>query len=283
MKKKNMIALAGLVAVCGIGGTLAYFNQTMEAENAFDTGKFGSTLVEDFKPSDGQNWEPGVTVNKVVEVKNTGNLPVVVRIKMDETWVNKDKGELVKKTSTEEIGKAGDNKLVNIYQEKNGDGLWADDDSVVKKEIDKSGNWIFHGGYYYYKNELAAGAPTDAFLKSVTLIEDVDMGQYQEKKYYTTDVDEATAVWKDWPQKDDKYVAASDLESVLGAEVYKEIKHFKSDIIPGENPGYSNADYTLTITAQTVQATKAAVAAVFGEDLDTSIFKWELQDENSKE
>lgn len=181
MKKKNMIALAGLVAVCGIGGTLAYFNQTMEAENAFDTGKFGSTLVEDFKPSDGQNWEPGATVNKVVEVKNTGNLPVVVRIKMDETWVNKDKGELVKKTSTEEIGKAGDNKLVNIYQEKNGDGLWADDDSVVKKEIDKSGNWIFHGGYYYYKNELAAGAPTDAFLKSVTLIEDVDMGQYQEK------------------------------------------------------------------------------------------------------
>lgn len=281
MKKKNMIALAGLVAVCGVGGTLAYFNQTMEAENAFDTGKFGSTLVEDFKPSEGQNWEPGATVNKVVEVKNTGDLPVVVRIKMDETWVNKTNGELVKKTSTTEDGAAGTNKLVNIYQESDSDGLWADDDSVVMKAISDSGNWVFQDGYYYYKDEVGAGETTGAFLNSVTLIEAVDMGQYEEKKFYTTDEDESTAVWKDWPMAEGKYVAASELEDSVGKDVYKEIKHFKSDIIPGTNPGYSNADYTLTITAQTVQATADAVATVFGTKLDTTEFNWTLQNDNN--
>lgn len=90
MKKKNVLALAGVLAVCAVGGTMAYFNQTMEAENVFDTGKYGSTMVEDFKPSEGQNWEPGATVNKVVKVVNTGNLPVVVRVKMDEKWIDPD-------------------------------------------------------------------------------------------------------------------------------------------------------------------------------------------------
>lgn len=288
MKKKNMIALAGLVAVCGVGGTLAYFNQTMEAENAFDTGKFGSTLVEDFKPSEGQNWEPGATVNKVVEVKNTGDLPVVVRIKMDETWVNKTNGELVKKTSTTEDVAAGVNKLVNIYQEDDSDGLWAADDSVVMKAISDSGNWVFQNGYYYYKNEVGAGGTTGAFLNSVTLIEAVDMGQYEEKKYYTTDKDEATANWIEWPTKKgedgqpvEDYVAASELEDAVGKAVYKEIEHFKSEIIPGTNPGYSNADYTLTITAQTVQATADAVEAVFRDEFAKDKFNWTFLKDNN--
>ena len=159
MKKKNVLALAGVLAVCAVGGTMAYFNQTMEAENVFDTGKYGSTMVEDFKPSEGQNWEPGATVNKVVKVVNTGNLPVVVRVKMDEKWINKDDDTLIKEASTAKAasdaakaaGVAGANQLVTVYQGDPEDGQWAVDDSVVKKALNESGKWIYReeDGYYY--------------------------------------------------------------------------------------------------------------------------------------
>ena len=40
MKNKKLKAIAGLVAVAVIGGSLAYFNQTMTVENPFDTNKY---------------------------------------------------------------------------------------------------------------------------------------------------------------------------------------------------------------------------------------------------
>lgn len=46
MKNKKLKAIAGLVAVAVIGGSLAYFNQTMTVENPFDTNKYSSELVE---------------------------------------------------------------------------------------------------------------------------------------------------------------------------------------------------------------------------------------------
>lgn len=294
MKKKNLLALAGVLAVCAVGGTMAYFNQTMEAENVFDTGKFGSTMVEDFKPSEGQNWEPGATVDKVVKVVNTGDLPVVVRVKMDEKWVNKENGDLIKETSTTNVpsdgakkaGAAGANQLVTIWQENPEDGLWTADDSVVKKALSDSRKWIFNeaDGYYYYADELGAGDPTEAFLQSVTLIENADMGQYKKVKYYTFEEDETTTNWTEFPKdENDNYVSEKDLKTVLGADDYGKIKHFKSDIVPGENPGYSNADYTLTITSQTVQATKQAVNAVFGNGSEFTLdgTSWTLKDETT--
>lgn len=292
MKKKNVLALAGVLAVCAVGGTMAYFNQTMEAENVFDTGKYGSTMVEDFKPSEGQNWEPGATVNKVVKVVNTGNLPVVVRVKMDEKWINKDDDTLIKEASTAKAasdaakaaGVAGANQLVTVYQGDPEDGQWAVDDSVVKKALNESGKWIYReeDGYYYYADELGAGDPTDAFLESVTLIENADMGQYAKKKYYTFDADEATENWVEFPtDSKGEYVSEKDLKAEIGEENYAKIQHFKSDIIPGANPGYSNADYTLTITSQTVQATKQAVNAVFGNNSEFTLkgTSWSLRDE----
>lgn len=35
----KVIAVAAMLAVAGIGGTFAYFNQTLTAANIFDTGK----------------------------------------------------------------------------------------------------------------------------------------------------------------------------------------------------------------------------------------------------
>ena len=72
-KNKKIAGVAGLAAIMVIGGTFAYFNQTMTVTNPFDTGKYDTNVTEDFKPEDGDNWEPGAEVNKDVTVKNTGD------------------------------------------------------------------------------------------------------------------------------------------------------------------------------------------------------------------
>ena len=74
----KVIAVAAMLAVAGIGGTFAYFNQTLTAANIFDTGKYDTELVEEFKPSEGENWGPGTSVNKDVTPlrKRSGRLPL---------------------------------------------------------------------------------------------------------------------------------------------------------------------------------------------------------------
>lgn len=98
--KKRLIGLAVVLGAAAIGGTFAYFNQTLTATNMFDTGTYDTELVEKFKPTDGENWEPGTNVNKDVTVKNTGSLPVVVRVKFEEEWVNKESGKVLYKMDT---------------------------------------------------------------------------------------------------------------------------------------------------------------------------------------
>lgn len=46
MRKKHIAALAGMAAVFAVGGSLAYFNQNLEAVNVLKTGKFDTTIVE---------------------------------------------------------------------------------------------------------------------------------------------------------------------------------------------------------------------------------------------
>ena len=40
----KVIAVAAMLAVAGIGGTFAYFNQTLTAANIFDTGNWLKSL-----------------------------------------------------------------------------------------------------------------------------------------------------------------------------------------------------------------------------------------------
>ena len=65
MRKKHIAALAGIAAVFAVGGSLAYFNQNLEAVNVLNVGKFDTEVVEIFNPEEGENWQPGVTVNSI--------------------------------------------------------------------------------------------------------------------------------------------------------------------------------------------------------------------------
>lgn len=260
MKKRNIAALAGVAAVLTIGGSLAYFNQTMQVENNFDTAKYGGTLVEDFSPSDGKDWEPGVEVNKDVLVTNTGDQPVVVRVKFDEKWVRDNKA-FVEIVASDKTVKGDPNKIMTVTQDNAADGI-ADavkDDSVVEKELILD-NWTYNeaDGYYYYNTVVGAGQPTDKILDSVTLNKNADMGKFLKVKSYATA--DAPDTWVAFDIEDGNEVSEERMAEIV-KKTGKEIAHIKQDVLTDESAkGYSDANYTLTITADMIQATKEAVA-----------------------
>lgn len=258
---KKVIGAAGLAAILVVGGSFAYFNQTMTVNNPFDTGKYDTNVTEDFDPTDGKNWEPGATVNKDVEVNNTGKYDVLVRVKFTEKWVNKDSGVEIAQNTT---GLKGD-----AYQTDATDGLTTGDYSVVKKTLNDA-NWVYNNtdGYWYYKNNLKAGGSTGIFLDAVTLLEDADMGKYVTTNYYTTATDKTTVTEYSDDVNDDatKWVKYDDnTDGSLDKAVPDGAKHSMSVTkLDANASGYGNANYTLTVTTQTVQATDAAMKDAFG-------------------
>lgn len=285
MKKKHIAALAGIAAVFAVGGSLAYFNQDLEAVNVLKSGDFDTEIVEEFRPEDGKDWKPGTTVNKDFAVKNSGDVPMVVRVSFQETW-EKDDGAYVTIDTTEKEEGHGeaDNKFESVWQENATDGLTDKDDSVVEKTLNLGKEWVYSDGYYYYTKTLPAGATTEYLLDDVTLSKDADLGKITVVKKYSTNPDK-TVPEEDWiPFPTDESgnpISEAELSRQLKEEG-KTLYHMRSDIVTDENlTGYSDAAYNLTIKAHTVQATENAVKSVFGEEavqhaLDEN-WDWELQ------
>ena len=285
MKKKHIAALAGIAAVFAVGGSLGYFNQDLEAVNVLKSGDFDTEIVEEFRPEDGKDWKPGTTVNKDFAVKNSGDVPMVVRVSFQETW-EKDDGAYVTIDTTEKEEGHGeaDNKFESVWQEEPTDGLTDKDDSVVEKTLNLGKEWVYSDGYYYYTKTLPAGATTEYLLDDVTLSKDADLGKITVVKKYSTNPDK-TVPEEDWiPFPADEAgnpISESELSRQL-KEDGKTLYHMRSDIVTDENfRGYSDAAYNLTIKAHTVQATEDAVKAVFGEEAlqhaSDENWDWELQ------
>lgn len=285
MKKKHIAALAGIAAVFAVGGSLAYFNQDLEAVNVLKSGDFDTEIVEEFRPEDGKDWKPGTTVNKDFAVKNSGDVPMVVRVSFQETW-EKDDGAYVTIDTTEKEEGHGeaDNKFESVWQEEPTDGLTDKDDSVVEKTLNLGKEWVYSDGYYYYTKTLPAGATTEYLLDDVTLSKDADLGKITVVKKYSTNPDK-TVPEEDWiPFPADEAgnpISESELSRQL-KEDGKTLYHMRSDIVTDENfRGYSDAAYNLTIKAHTVQATEDAVKAAFGEEAlqhaSDENWDWELQ------
>lgn len=249
---KKVLGIAGLAAVTVVGGTFAYFNQTSTVENPFDTAKYGSVVTEDFKPEDGNNWKPGVEVNKDLVVTNTGDQAVVVRVKFEDIWTDAETAGKVKNVNAKDS--------LTVEQGNITDGKVDADKSVVHKNFANSEDWkLADDGWYYYTKKVEAGKSTDKFLDSVQLDKDADMGAYEIKQYYSeediqpslTDLTEANG-WNVWN------VGSVMPETAKHTAVFKELV--------SDSKGYADANYVLKITTQTVQATDKAVAAVFAAD-----------------
>lgn len=204
-KKMPIVALALLAIVGVVGGTIAYFTSVKEFPNVFKTDVYKTEIEEVFTPEDGENWTPGTEVNKDVFVKNTGNVPVAVRVTMTEEWINAE-GETVEK-----------------------DGKYNGKD-VVEKTFVEIGNWIQNGNVYYYNKALTNDQRVQ-FLDSVKLSQELANTENLCKTTYTYQVGEETktiAEGEEVPagavKVSEKQVCSSDENGYSGLEYKLTIK-----------------------------------------------------------
>lgn len=294
MKKmsKKATALAGLGVLAVVGGTFAYYNQTVSLENPLTTGRYKNELIEDYTPPT-DHLKPGATIAKVVGAKNTGDYPVMVRIKMDEVWRNAD-GDIIDRHSSEGLtafaAKAGASGEFIAQQIDDEDGdvsnsAGGEDYSVVRKNLTSNSNWTYNvnDGYWYYNEVLYSGEKTGNLLDSITLASNIDLGLYTQKNWYftgnaSTDKENISG-WIEYDITDfsdrngDNIVDAIDMAISLGITDEEKLFRKNESLLDEDHTGYADAYYTLTVTSQFVQATKAALTKEFGpiDDLPTNI------------
>lgn len=285
-KTKTTMALSALVVMGLIAGTYAYWNQTATIENPFDTGTYGTSVTENFTPEDGEDWQPGAEITKEVLVTNEGDQDLIVRVKIDETWTFSDDTTKTITSTEDTTGETDTMDIYETYQANATDGLTSADGSVVGKSIaandtDNAGYWIDgEDGWYYYSENLVGGAATDIWLESVTLLYDLDIGSYSITKHVAINGD--TTNWIEYTGTMPMYVVV--IEGIDGADdtyayYYSEDEANAAGIdldetfvtnnksvceVDSDAKGYSDSDYVLKITVETVQATEEAVNAVFG-------------------
>lgn len=143
MKKKilSIALVVAMVAVIAVG-SLAYFTDKDNADNVFTVGNVNITLTEPNWNSTGKEDAPdvyaGEPLAKDPTVKNDGNNPCFVRIKVENLDQFGNKGAITYRT-----------------------------DYVA----DKLGeNWVKGtDGYFYYTKVLEVGATTDALFDQIVM------------------------------------------------------------------------------------------------------------------
>ena len=141
---RKFIAIFGALLFLFVGATIALNSDTMLFPNPFRVGTTKTSVIETFvSPT---NWIPCQTVDKVITVRNDGNVPVAARIKIAESWKDKDNNELAL-TFVDDNGDTQRLAIINI----------------------NTADWEKRGGYYYYKTDLAPDETTTPFMTDVTL------------------------------------------------------------------------------------------------------------------
>jgi len=270
LRKRSLTITIGLVSVAVIGGALAFYHAQLSIENKLLTNKYGGEqMIEKFTPKD--DWGPGEEIPKEVFMENIGTAKLFVRVKLDEKWVREGERFINLNSSS------GENQFSNVKfmngsgQISASDGETMQDGSVVKKELG-SDKWVYSSkdGYWYYDDILQpagkAGARTENFLENITLASDADMGVLEELKYYTT--------MEEVPPYDDITFDETTGWMPFYSIVPDEATYSRSiSALDLEKAGYANANYSLTITYETYQATKEARA----EMVKTTGANWDVE------
>lgn len=144
-RKRKILAVV-FVAFLGfaIEETIAVSNNRSIFNNLFGLATYQTTATEVF--SSPSNWMTCETTEKIITVRNDGDLPVAARVKIEESWQDVNDNEL-SLTFVDETG--------NIQK-------WA----VMNINTD---DWTREGGYYYYKSDLDTGETSTPFMTGVTL------------------------------------------------------------------------------------------------------------------
>ena len=171
--KHSMILMLILIFVTIIvfaAQTYAYFTDGVQSnENRISAGKLDMELVEmqngdslQISDIDSIKMMPATSVSKTVRVKNTGSLPIYIRIKIEKT-INKPENEMP-------------------------DG-W--EELIICNFNVAEGPWIYHEGYYYYKVSLDAGSTTAQLFDTISFSKDMG-NQFEDSEIAFTVICQAT-------------------------------------------------------------------------------------------
>ncbi len=250
--KKNLF-LFGFLALLSVGGVFAYWTQELQVRNEFMTAKYDTKVVEDFEPP--TEWTPGQEVNKDVSIRNEGTIPVFIRVAIAQEWVRK---ENVYDKDGKPIAPLQGEKIPLVFEGKEGKAYGAvvtwGEDVVLLADGKKSG--------------LELGLPVvndipGAKGKWLLLTDEIDE-QGNLYFYYIGNL----MPEKDTPKLVDAVTMNAEIEpEIKGERVwYDEENNKVAEEIRNTTYGYENARYTMTVNADTVQATAAGLEAVFGKD-----------------
>ena len=99
--KRLAVILAGSAMAVGFSSTWAYYSDTQSIVNPFHTTNSSIDMVEDFNPAD--TILPGETVDKKPYFVNTGDTELVLRLKMDTYWEDKETNQKAEDLKTEMV------------------------------------------------------------------------------------------------------------------------------------------------------------------------------------
>lgn len=154
IERKRVLVIAGLAVVaCLIGGTIAYFSDSLSFDNKFTLGEDQVEFSETFDSP--QNWLPCQEEVKTAIATNKSSSPRYVRMKINEYWREKDSQTPASDHTTTDLPltwtEGGVEKSYAVINTQN-DNKWE-----LKSD-----------GWYYYKTTLAENESTDSLLRSVT-------------------------------------------------------------------------------------------------------------------
>jgi len=224
-KKTPLIALAILLMVGVVGGTIAYFTSNASFVNKFKTGRYETELTEQFTSPEA--WTPGTETEKLVTIKNIGEVPVVARVSYEESWETKD--GLSPSLTIDYNGSTERTVLIN--------GI----DSTKWEEKEENGK-----KYYYYNEVIQPGSAEIKFMDSVTFNEHVDSGMEEYTIYTYADVDGTNEITITVNKGEE--MTPEEKASIENKVMKKQVKKTRS-----AETGYAGATYNLTINIETVQ------------------------------
>lgn len=148
-RRIKYLVVLGLGIVSVLGGTVAYFTTSTDIQNYFKAAIYQNEITEVFESPD--NWTPGTTTSKTVELKNTGSIDMAVRVSYEEQWTSANGNNISLKDANGNVA-----AIINLN-----DGWTKDSD-----------------GHFYYgsKDNLTRVKPdekTNSFIRSVTFNENI--------------------------------------------------------------------------------------------------------------
>jgi alternate signal-mediated exported protein len=252
-RKLPLIAIAMLAITALIGGTFAYFSQTSTAENFLAAKNYDSTLTETFVPPT-NGLAPGVEITKQVGVTNSGQIPMLVRIKYHEYWSTDNTSWTENTTITLDDPSYNTTLTKAVYDDDSASLVWKFSGDQIDPYDDV---WSFGGGeYYYYTSVLNPAAVTPKFITSIML---------KDTAYSSTNL---TYTIKWWDASTSAFVEGN--YSSVNAVTLDEGDYIASIVTNQTTTMTNGMYYKLVFTVDTVQAIQGAADTWKPEAIDSN-------------